>query len=120
MELINTTFESNTAYIGAALCREVNATGGHGFNNTFRDNHAEYAGAALAWVNADWGIDQYFGGDGGTILWSGDIGLVYNCSFVDSNSARRGGGAYMTGSDYVKYDNCTFINCTDFLKANTL
>ena len=60
----------------------------------------------------DWGIDQYFGGDGGTILWSGDIGLVYNCSFVDSNSARRGGGAYMTGSDYVTFESCNFTNCT--------
>ena len=60
----------------------------------------------------DWGIDQYFGGDGGTILWSGDIGLVYNCSFVDSNSARRGGGAYMTGSDYVTYNLCNFTDCT--------
>ena len=60
----------------------------------------------------DWAIDQFFGGDGGTILWSGDIGLVYNCTFVESNSARRGGGAYMTGSDYVTYELCTFTNCT--------
>ena len=60
----------------------------------------------------DWAIDQFFGGDGGTILWSGDIGLIYNCNFTDSNSARRGGGAYMTGSDYVTYDHCNFINCT--------
>ena len=60
----------------------------------------------------DWGLDEFFGGDGGTILWSGDIGLVDNCTFIDSNSARRGGGAYMTGSDYVTYNNCTFINCT--------
>ncbi|MBQ9026708.1 MAG: hypothetical protein IJ104_10125, partial [Methanobrevibacter sp.] len=60
----------------------------------------------------DWGIDQYFGGDGGTILWSGDIGLVENCTFIDSNSARRGGGAYMTGSYYVTYNDCYFENCT--------
>ena len=44
----------------------------------------------------DWGIDQFFGGDGGSILWSGDVGLVENCTFDHSNSARRGGGAYMT------------------------
>ena len=31
----------------------------------------------------DWGTDQFFGGDGGTILWSGDLGLIYNCTFVD-------------------------------------
>ena len=60
----------------------------------------------------DWAIDQYFGGDGGTILWSGDLGEVYNCTFIDSNSARRGGGAYMTGSDYVTFESCNFTNCT--------
>ena len=60
----------------------------------------------------DWAIDQYFGGDGGTLLWSGDIGLVYNCTFINSNSARRGGGAYMTGSDNVTYNYCNFTNCT--------
>ena len=60
----------------------------------------------------DWAIDQYFGGDGGTILWSGDLGYVYNCTFIDSNSARRGGGAYMTGSDYVTFESCNFTNCT--------
>ena len=60
----------------------------------------------------DWGLDQFFGGDGGSILWSGDLGLVYNCTFTNSNSARRGGGAYMTGSDYVTYDLCNFTYCT--------
>ena len=60
----------------------------------------------------DWAIDQYFGGDGGTILWSGDLGYVYNCTFIDSNSARRGGGAYMTGCNYVTYESCNFTNCT--------
>ena len=60
----------------------------------------------------DWAIDQFFGGDGGTILWNGNIGLVYNCNFTQSNSARRGGGAYMTGSDNVTYNHCNFINCT--------
>ena len=60
----------------------------------------------------DWAIDQYFGGDGGTILWSGDIGLVENCTFIESNSARRGGGAYLTGSDNITFDGCYFENCT--------
>ena len=60
----------------------------------------------------DWAIDQYFGGDGGTILWSGNIGLIEKCTFIDSNSARRGGGAYMTGGDYVSYIDCYFENCT--------
>jgi len=60
----------------------------------------------------DWALDQFFGGDGGSILWDGDVGHIYNCTFTDSNSARRGGGAYMTGSDNVTYDNCKFIDCT--------
>ena len=60
----------------------------------------------------DWATDQFFGGDGGTILWSGDIGLVYNCTFIGSDSARRGGAAYMTGSDNVTFDLCYFENST--------
>ena len=60
----------------------------------------------------DWAIDQYFGGDGGSILWTGDNGVIAHCNFLDSDSARRGGGAYMTGGDHVYYFNCTFENCT--------
>ena len=60
----------------------------------------------------DWAMDEYFGGDGGTIYWRGDLGLVDNCIFIDSNSARRGGGAYMTGSDNITFQNSYFENCT--------
>ena len=60
----------------------------------------------------DWAIDQFFGGDGGTILWQGNVGLVKNCTFIESNSARRGGGAYMTGCDNVTYESCNFTYCT--------
>ncbi|WP_458405217.1 Ig-like domain repeat protein, partial [Methanobrevibacter sp.] len=60
----------------------------------------------------DWAIDEFFGGDGGTILWSGNIGHIDHCNFIDSDSARRGGGAYMTGGDYVEFTNCYFENCT--------
>jgi predicted outer membrane repeat protein len=61
MGLYNTTFTDNYAYIGAALCREINATDGKGKNNTFTGNHAEYAGAALAWINATHiSIDTYY------------------------------------------------------------
>jgi predicted outer membrane repeat protein len=60
----------------------------------------------------DWATDEYFGGDGGTIFWRGDHGTVDNCRFIDSNSARRGGGAYMTGSDNITFQNSYFENCT--------
>ena len=60
----------------------------------------------------DWVTDEYFGGNGGTIFWRGDNGLVDNCRFIDSNSARRGGGAYMTGSDNITFQNSYFENCT--------
>jgi len=67
---------------------------------------------ALTISPVDWAIDQFLGGDGGSILWRGNIGLVENCNFTESNSARRGGAAYMTGSDYVTYNHCNFINTT--------
>jgi len=60
----------------------------------------------------DWAVDEYFGGDGGSIYWGGDNGTIDHCKFIDSDSARRGGGAYMTGGDHVNYYNCTFENCT--------
>ena len=50
----------------------------------------------------DWATDEYFGGDGGSIIWGGDQGIVDHCIFIDSDSARRGGGAYMQGSDNVR------------------
>ena len=54
MGLSNTKFISNYAgEYGAALCRESGATGGSGRNNTFRLNHADIAGAALAWIKAE-------------------------------------------------------------------
>ncbi|MBQ6512857.1 Ig-like domain repeat protein [Methanobrevibacter sp.] len=61
---------------------------------------------------ADWAIDQFFGGDGGSIYWTGDLGTVDNCTFINSKSARRGGGAYMTGGDNITFSNCNFINGT--------
>ena len=60
----------------------------------------------------DWAIDEYFGGDGGSILWGGDTGIVDHCIFIDSNSARRGGGAYMQGSDHITFSNSYFENDT--------
>ena len=48
LSISNTNFTNNEADYGAALCREVMATGGHGGNNTFTSNHAYTAGAALA------------------------------------------------------------------------
>ena len=60
----------------------------------------------------DWATDEYFGGDGGSIIWGGDHGIVDHCIFIDSDSARRGGGAYMQGSDNVTFSNCYFENST--------
>ena len=60
----------------------------------------------------DWAIDEYFGGDGGSIIWGGDHGTIDHCIFIDSDSARRGGAAYMLGSDYVTFSNCYFENTT--------
>ena len=60
----------------------------------------------------DWAIDEFFGGDGGSIIWHGDVGLIDDCNFENSDSARRGGAVYMTGGDYVEFTNCTFENCT--------
>jgi len=92
MYLTNTLFESNTADTGAALCREVNASGGSGYNNTFKFNHALTNGSALAWINASRiSIDTYF---------------FYN------NDAGNSGGAIFVGkgSGNCEIKNCVFEN----------
>lgn len=92
MYLTNTLFESNTADTGAALCREVNASGGSGYNNTFKFNHALTNGSALAWINASSiSIDTYF---------------FYN------NDAGNSGGAIFVGkgSGNCEIKNCVFEN----------
>ena len=68
----------------------------------------------------DWAMDQFFGGDGGTILWSGDIGTIDHCIIKGSNSARRGGGAYMRGSNNVTFSNCEFANDTSGTNGGAL
>ena len=84
MNLTNTIFEHNFAENGSALCREANATGGFGFNNTFISNHAYCAGAALAWMKAE------------------NISIS-NYTFID-NTADVSGGAIYVGEDST---NCT-------------
>ena len=92
MGLFNTTFEENFAYVGAALCREINATEGHGKNNTFIGNYAEYAGAALAWINATRiSIDDYH--------------------FYNNHVGYSGGAIYVgEGSKNCEILNCVFDN----------
>ena len=60
----------------------------------------------------DWAVDEFFGGNGGSIIWHGDVAHVDGCKFIVSDSARRGGAAYMTGGDHIEFTNCTFENCT--------
>ena len=106
--VVNQTLPRNIAHFESYVV-EANSTGGY---NLIKLDEIDVQISESIISPVDWAIDQFFGGDGGTILWSGDIGLVYNCTFIDSNSARRGGGAYMTGSDNVTFNNCTFENCT--------
>ena len=92
MELINTTFNFNRADYGAALCREVNATNGTGYNNIFRNNYAVTSGAALAWINAtSISIDRYF--------------------FYDNYAGKSGGAIYVgNGSGNCEIKNSVFEN----------
>ena len=88
MYLTNTIFDSNYAQFGSALCREVNAKGGHGENNTFKNNHAYLSGAALGWM--------------------GSVNItIINYTFIN-NSADVSGGAIYVGPDS---HNCSVIDC---------
>ena len=120
MRLYNTTFQSNLAENGSALCREMGATGGSGRNNTFISNHATNAGAALAWMKAEHiyidtytFIDNTAGYSGGAIyvgIGSTDC-TVFNCTFTGNNvtSLTEGhGGAIEWYADTGRILNSTF------------
>ena len=122
MELYNNTFRENFAYVGGALCREINSTDGRGVNNTFSDNNAEYAGAGIAWINATHiSIDDYkfynnHVGYSGGALYVGEGSLnceILNCLFVNNavdNETDGHGGAIEWYSEKGKVYNSVFIN----------
>ena len=88
MGLNNTLFTNNYAgEYGAALCREANATGGFGGNNTFIKNDAGIAGAALAWLGVD-GIN------------------INNYTFINNTAFKSGGAIYVRGDS----PNCKVRN----------
>ena len=92
MTLLDTLFINNVAdEYGAALCREFNATGGSGKNNTFTSNHAGIAGAALAWMDS--------------------VGIKINDYHFYNNTAGIMGGAIYAnpGSDNCTINNSVFI-----------
>ncbi|WP_296888045.1 Ig-like domain repeat protein [uncultured Methanobrevibacter sp.] len=85
----------------------VTTNDGHGHHWVLLDETPEVESSPV-----DWAVDEFFGGDGGSIIWHGDVAHIDNCNFIDSNSARRGGAVYMTGGDYVEFTKCSFENCT--------
>ena len=87
--IYNLVFDANTAgEYGAALCRESGATGGHGINNTFKNNYAGISGAALAWL----GVDNI---------------NIYNYTFINNGAGRSAGAIFID----LDSDNCTIDYC---------
>ncbi|WP_458406316.1 Ig-like domain repeat protein [Methanobrevibacter sp.] len=87
MNITNCVFKENQGKFGAALCREEDATGGFGYNNTFIANHAYVAGAALGWI--------------------GSTGISIDYYFFYNNTAGQNGGAIYVGE---KSHNCSIFN----------
>ena len=87
--LTHTIFKYNLAQYGAALCREANATGGFGYNNTFIANHAYRSGSALAWM----GVDNI---------------TIRSYTFTNNSADYSGGAIYVA----LNSDNCKVINST--------
>ena len=89
-QLFNCSFISNYAgEYGAALCREVEATGGNGRDNVFEYNHAGKSGAALAWM--------------------GSVGIkIVNYTFNYNTANVAGAAIYIASESH----NCSIINST--------
>jgi len=106
---------------GGALCREVNADGGYGYNNIFYNNTAEQGGA-IAWMKAEnINIDHYTFVDntadlsGGAIYVGEGSGncVVKNSYFEDNNvtSTTVGhGGAIEWYAKEGSVDNSQFVD----------
>ena len=87
-QLFNCSFISNYAgEFGAALCREAEATGGSGIDNSFEYNHAGIAGAALAWM--------------------GSVGITITNYTFNYNTANKYGAAIYVAQDS---HNCSIID----------
>ena len=120
--LDNSIFDANYAQYGAALCREVNAVGGHGANNLFINNHAFISGAALGWLGAENITITHYIFINNTAEDTGGAIYVHpnsdNCAVVDSyfeNSvAGTNGGAIYWDEDAHngRIINSTFVNNT--------
>ncbi|WP_458404997.1 Ig-like domain repeat protein, partial [Methanobrevibacter sp.] len=126
MNLTNTVFESNKGEYGAALCREINATGGFGYNNTFKSNHAYKSGAALGWINAtSIKIDTYYfynntaDVSGGAIYVGEGSGQchILNSYFEGNNVTNKtsgtGGAIYWFAEEGLVF-NTIFVNNNAF------
>ena len=124
MNLTHTKFVSNRAdEYGAALCRESEATGGFGVNNTFDKNHAGISGAALAWLDVDnIKINNYtftnntadYSGGAIYVSAGSDNCKVYNSTFEDnyiSNAIDGRGGAIDWVGNNGGVENTTFTRC---------
>ncbi|WP_458404599.1 Ig-like domain repeat protein [Methanobrevibacter sp.] len=90
MNLTNTIFEGNVADFGAALCRDIGATGGFGEYNQFIRNYAREGGAALGWMGAqNININHY--------------------TFIENIAEHHGGAIYVKeGSDNCIINNSYF------------
>ena len=124
INLTHTLFVLNRAdEYGAALCRESQATGGFGLNNTFDKNHAGISGAALAWLDVDnIKINNYtftnntadYSGGAIYVSAGSENCKVYNSTFEDnyiSNAIDGRGGAIDWVGSNGGVENTTFTRC---------
>ena len=122
MGIFNNTFESNRADTGAALCREINSTLGHGYNNTFRSNYALTNGSALAWIDAkSMHVDSYYfynnkAGNSGGAIYVGQGSLdcqilnsIFENNYVTNTTGGHGGAIEWYAGEGIVF-NSNFTN----------
>ena len=103
--VINSTFNGNIAN------RSAGAIYWYGYNGTiygseFTNNKALGNAGAL---NPE-GVLTY-GGDGGAVLFTGDLGELDKCMFINNSAVKRGGSIYLQGTGGGSCKDASFRNC---------
>ena len=98
------TFENNIAN------RSAGAIFWNGHNGTIRhSNFTNNMAKGIAWAISVRG-ENNTGGDGGAVMWSGAVGDVIDCIFINNTAAKRGGGVFLQAGIL---SNGTLENCSD-------
>ena len=126
------TFKENVAGTnGGAIDFRAGAEHGKVFNSVFEDNIANRSGGAIYWSGHNGTIEHTnfthnkalgiaegempngtvtLGGDAGALMWTGAVGLVNDCWFINNTALKQGGAVFLQAGATEVCSDTTFNN----------